>query len=161
MQTDTFHQQVWVDVLTNLPANDSTPADRRKSVIVLDLPVEVQPWARALGLPLLADFAQPGNNLSQQPDRLVLLSPVPNTTYRIDPNFDPASQQLQIEVAAGGSLSQVTIWLDGNPLTTLASPPYQAWWTLSAGEHQFWAQGVNIGGEIVKSDVVTITVLGE
>ncbi|MGB8984098.1 MAG: penicillin-binding protein 1C [Anaerolineales bacterium] len=158
MQTDTFYQQVWVDVLTNLPANDLTPADRRKSMIVLDLPVEVQAWARGQGLPLLADF---GNHASQQPDGLILLSPPPNTTYRIDPKFDLASQQLQIEVAAGGSLSQVTIWLDGNLLTTLSSPPYQAWWTLSAGEHQFWAEGVNAGGETVKSDVVTITVLGE
>ncbi len=81
-------------------------------------------------------------------------------TYRIDPNFDPASQQIQIEVAVGQGISQVTIWVDGNLLTTLSSPPYQAWWTLSTGKHHFWAEGVNENGEIVKSDVVTITVVG-
>jgi hypothetical protein len=161
MQTDSFHQQVWIDTLTNSLADDSTPSERRKLMTVLDLPVEAQTWARAQGLPLLTDFAQTQSNISGQPDQLILLSPHPNTTYRIDPNFDPASQQLQIEVAAGGEISQVTIWVDGNLLATLSSPPYQAWWSLSAGEHQFWAQGVNTSGEIVKSDVVTITVLGK
>jgi hypothetical protein len=159
-QTDTFHQQVWIDALTNSLASDSTPGERRKSVTVLDLPVEAQAWARAQGLALLADFA-PAGNASQQPDQLILLSPPPNTTYRIDPSFDLASQQLQIEVAAGGGISQVTVWLDGNLLTTLSTPPYETWWTLSAGEHHFWAQGVNATGEMVKSDVVTIKVLGK
>jgi penicillin-binding protein 1C len=160
-QTDNFYQQVWIDTLTNSLASDSTPGERRKSMTVLDLPVEAQTWAHEQGLPLLTDFAQAENAISQQPDQLILLSPHPNTTYRIDPNFEAASQQLQIEAAAGGEISQITIWIDGSLLTTLSAPPYQAWWTLSAGEHQFWAQGVNANGEIVKSDMVTITVLGE
>ncbi len=160
-RTDNFYQQVWIDALTNSLANDSTPVERRKSVTVLDLPVEAQNWAREQGLPLLTDLVQAGNNISQQPDQLVLLSPPPNTTYRIDPDFDLSSQQLQIEVEAGGEISQVTIWVDGNLLMTLSSPPYQAWWTLSAGEHRFWAQGTNANGEIVKSEVATITVLGK
>jgi penicillin-binding protein 1C len=160
-QTDNFHRQVWIDLLTNSLADDATPVERRKSITVLDLPVEAQSWAREQGLPLLTDFSQAENNVSQQPDQLILLSPPPNTTYRIDPNFDPASQQLEIEVAAGAGISQITVWVDGNLLTTFSSPPYQAWWTLSAGKHQFWAQGVNSNGETVKSDVVTITVLGE
>ncbi len=160
-RTDNFYQQVWIDALTNSLANDSTPVERRKSVTVLDLPVEAQNWAREQGLPLLTDLVQAGNNISQQPDQLVLLSPPPNTTYRIDPDFDLSSQQLQIEVEAGGEISQVTIWVDGNLLMTLSSPPYQAWWTLSAGEHQFWAQAVNASGETIKSDVATITVLGK
>jgi len=77
----------------------------------------------------------------------------------IDPNFGPSTQQIQIEVAAGQSVSQVTIWVDGNLLTTLSSPPYQAWWTLSAGEHRFWAEGMNAKGETVKSDIVIINVV--
>jgi hypothetical protein len=51
--------------------------------------------------------------------------------------------------------------VDGNLLTTLSSPPYQVWWTLSAGEHQFWAKGMNASGETIKSDAVIITILGE
>jgi len=157
-QTDSTYQQVWIDTLTNSLANDSTPGERRKSITVLNLPVEAQTWARKQGLPLLADYSRGIENISQPENQLVLLSPHPDTTYRIDQNFDPASQQIQIEVAVGQGISQVTLWVDGKLLTTLSSPPYQAWWTLSAGEHHFWVEGVNANGDRVKSDVVTITV---
>jgi len=158
-QKDSTYQQIWIDTLTNTIANDSTPIERRKSIIVLNLPVEAQTWARKQGLPLLADYSQTVENIFQQANQLVLLSPHPDTIYRIDPNLDMSSQQLQIEVAVGQGISQITIWVDGNLLTTLSSPPYQAWWTLSAGEHHFLVEGVNANGEIVKSDVVTITVI--
>jgi hypothetical protein len=58
-------------------------------------------------------------------------------------------------------ISQVVIWVDRNLLTTLSSPPYQARWTLSAGEHRFWAQGVSANEEKVKSEVATVTVISE
>lgn len=160
-QTDKLHQQVWIDMLTHSLADNSTPVDRRKSITVLDLPVEAQAWARTQGLPLLIDYSHTLETSSAQPNQLVLLSPPPNTTYRIDPNFDISSQQLQIEVAAGGDISQVTIWLDGNVLTSLSSTPHQTWWTLSAGEHHFWAQGVNANGERIKSDIVSIIVISK
>jgi penicillin-binding protein 1C len=160
-QEDTVHQQIWIDTLTNSLADDSTPIERRKSVDALNLPVEAQGWAREQGLALLTDFSGAGHDISQPLNQLVLLSPTPNTTYRIDPNFDPSAQQLQLEVAAGQGLSQITVWMDGSLLTALSSSPYQAWWSLAAGEHQFWAQAVNTSGEIVKSDVATITVLNK
>jgi penicillin-binding protein 1C len=158
-QKDSTYQQVWIDALTNSIANDSTPIERRKSITVLNLPIEAQSWARTKGLPLLTDYSQAAENISQQENQLVLLSPHPDTTYRIDSNFDPASQQIQIEVAAGQGISQVAIWVDGNLLTTLSSPPYHAWWTLSTGEHRFWAEGINANGETIKSDVAVITVV--
>ena len=158
-QMDSIYQQVWIDTLTNSLASDSTPVERRQSIIVLDLPVEAQAWAHGQGIALLTDYSKGTDIISQGENQIVLLSPHPNTTYRIDPNFDLSSQQLQIEVAAGQGISQVTIWVDGHVLTTLSSPPYQAWWTLSAGEHRFWVEGVNGNGERVKSDVVMIIVM--
>ena len=168
-QTDSIYQQIWVDMLTNSLANESTPIQRRKSLYVLDLPVEAQTWAREQGLPLLTDYSQPSAALSsvglppkfgeQASEELVLLSPPPNTTYRLDPNFDLSAQQIQIQVAAGSGISQVKIWVDGNMLTTLTSAPVEAWWTLAVGEHRFWAEGMNVNGETVKSAVVTITVV--
>jgi penicillin-binding protein 1C len=163
-QTDTTYQQVWIDTLTNSLANDSTPVERRKSINVFNLPVEAQEWAHTQGLPLLSDYSmdsgssRPGSPEQAPDSTLVLLSPHPNTTYRMDSSFDSSAQQIQIEVAVGQGISQVTIWVDGNLLTALSSAPYQAWWTLSTGEHRFWAEGVNANGETVKSDVVTITV---
>jgi hypothetical protein len=148
-------------MLTDSLADDSTPVERRKSIAFLDLPVDVQPWAHEQGLPLLTDYAQVNRNVSGLSNQLVLLSPHPNTTYRIDPNFDPSAQQLQIEAAAAEGISQVTIWVDGNPFIALSSPPYQAWWSLTMGEHQFWAQGTNSKGELFRSDVVVITVVND
>lgn len=156
-QTDNVYQQVWADALTGLPADQATPPERRKPQIVLDLPIEVQPWARAQGLPLLVDFKQ--NEVSQTATGLMLISPTPNATYRITPDLDLSSQQLPVEALAGQGFTQVTIYVDGNPLQTFSAPPYETWWELSAGEHQFWAEGVNANGEVVKSEVVRITVI--
>jgi membrane carboxypeptidase/penicillin-binding protein PbpC len=160
-RTDTFHQQVWIDMLTNSLADDSTPMERRKAIVVLDLPVEVQTWAHKHGLPLLTDYVQADGSPSGALNQLVLLSPHPNTTYRIDQRFDPSAQQLQIAVAVSEGFSDVTIWVDGNPWGTLSSAPYQAWWGLSMGEHQFWAQGIDANGKLTKTEVVTIRVVDD
>ena len=160
-QVDSFHRQIEIDMLTNSLANQVTPLERRKAVTVLDLPVEAQAWARGQGLPLLADFAETNSNSSSQLMELALLSPTPNTTYRIDPNFDASAQQLEIKAVVGQGISQVTIWVDGSLFTSLSSVPYQAWWSLSVGEHEFWAQGLNADGELIKSEVVTIKVVDD
>ena len=159
-QTDTYYRQVWIDSSTGLLANDSIPPDKRKPLIVLDLPVEAQPWARSQGLPLLADLKQGAGIASIQANSLALISPTPNTTYRIAPDFNQAAQQLSVEAAAGQGVSQVKIYVDGGVLAAFSGPPYQAWWTLSAGPHIFWVEGVGANGEAVTSDIVTITVLG-
>ncbi len=156
-QQDNYYRQVWIDELTDSLASNATPADRRRSVIALDLPVEAQPWARSQGLLLLADFKQ--NTAAQNADALMLVSPIPNTTYRITPDIDSSAQQLSVEAVAGQSLSQVTIYVDGETLAAFLNPPYQAWWTLAAGEHQFWVEGVNGEGAKVRSDTVTIRVI--
>lgn len=158
-QPDSFYRQIWIDPLTNTLATDSTPLERRQSLTVLDLPVEAQAWARSQGLPLLVDYSQEAS--STQAGELVLVSPRPNTTYRITPNLDPSAQQLMLEALAGQGVSQVTFWVDGNLLASVLESPFQVWWPLSAGEHQIWAQGVNASGGTIKSVVVTITVIGE
>jgi penicillin-binding protein 1C len=154
-QTDNIYRQVTVDLATGQLASDATPAERRKSIIMLDLPIAAHPWARDNNLPLLADVARAGETSQPQ---IALLSPRPNTTYRIDPAFNQSAQQLLIEAVAGQGITQVTIWVDGIPLATLGTSPYQAWWQLSVGEHRFWATGVTVNGETVTSEVVTITV---
>jgi penicillin-binding protein 1C len=155
-QPDNIYRQVTIDALTGLLANESTSAERRKTIIVLDLPITAQPWARSQGLPLLADIPQASEAIAQP--QIALISPRPNTTYRLDPAFDPSAQKILIEAVAGAGITQVTIWVDGVPLTNLDASPYQAWWQLSLGEHRFWATGVAGNGEVVTSGVVSITV---
>ena len=153
-ETDTFYKQVWIDAVTGQLATDATPAERRQLRTVLDLPVAVQPWAREQGLPLLADLTQSVD--SSQGAAISILTPRPNTTYRLDPNFDQSAQQLLVEAAAGQGITNVTLWVDGKLLATPDAAPYQAWWPLTAGDHRFWAQGVTATGETMMSEVVTI-----
>lgn len=156
-QADTYYQQVSIDALTNSIANDSTPSDRRKSLIVLNLPVEAQPWARTQGLPLLADFKQSTDSV--QANDLALISPTPNTTYRIASDLNQSAQQLSVEAVGVQDFHQVKIYVDGEILATFSNPPYQAWWTLSAGQHQFWSEGITINGMTFSSEKVSINVL--
>jgi len=150
-QTDTYYQQVWVDSLTDSLANEYTPADRRKSVIALNLPVEAQSWARSQGLPLLIDLQQKA--ISQGANELVLVSPTPNTTYRITPDLDLSAQQISVKADAGSEFSKVVIYVDGNALASFSSPPYQTWWRLATGSHVFWVKGLAEGKTITSTPV--------
>jgi len=125
--------------------------------IVLKLPVEVQDWARSQGLPLLDE----PNGTPRETSGLNLTSPTDHTTYRITPNLDLSAQQLALSTLTESDLTRVTFFVDGSVLTTLSAPPTscQAWWTLSLGEHRFWAEGVTVNGETIKSNIVTITVV--
>lgn len=155
-QPDNLYKRVAVDALTGALADDSTPAERRQTRIVLDLPITAQPWARAQNLPLLADIPSAGEANARP--QIALISPRPNSMYRLDPSFDASAQKLLIEAVAGTGITQVTIWVDGAPLAVLPSSPYRAWWQLSPGEHRFWVTGVTVNGETVASEVIVATV---
>ena len=112
-------------------------------------------WAREQGLSLLDD----ANAAPRTTSGLTLTSPTDNTTYRITPDLSLSAQQLTFSTLTEPGLAQVTFFVDGVALTKLSAPPYQTWWTLSLGEHQFWVEGLTINGETVKSNVVTIYVV--
>ncbi len=123
--------------------------------VVLNIPVEAYDWAHSQGLPLLDD----ANGTPPSTNDLTLTSPIDHTTYRLTPDLDLSAQQLSFATLTAPGLAQVTFFVDGAALTTLSAPPYQTWWTLSVGEHRFWAEGIRTNGEAIKSNVVTITVV--
>ncbi|MBI5353101.1 MAG: PBP1A family penicillin-binding protein [Chloroflexi bacterium] len=125
--------------------------------IILDLPIEAQAWARSQGLPLLDD----ANGTPSATSGLTLTSPTDNTTYRITPDLDLSAQQLEVSTLTDSNFTQVTFFVDGLAIATVSTPPTscQTWWTLSLGTHHFWAEGITMSGEVVKSNVVTITVV--
>ncbi|MCC7119362.1 MAG: penicillin-binding protein 1C [Anaerolineales bacterium] len=140
---DTFHQQVIL--------NNGQP------LIVFDLPLEAQAWARAQGLPLLGDFqtvAQAGQGLS-------LTAPLQNSTYVLYAHLDPSAQQIPIQVSVSAGATQIAVWVDGSLYATLNEAPYEAWWPLSIGEHRIWVEAVNGNGEKIKTEVVQVTVLNQ
>lgn len=144
---DDLYVQIGVDRLTNLP------------LVVLDLPPQAYAWARAKGLPLLADM--PEASASNQVAFIVLTAPRPDTIYQLTSRIDLSAQQLLLEALSGPSIRQVTFWVDGVWQASVSGPPYQAWWPLQAGVHKIWAQGVDANGQAVTSETVEITVLEE
>ena len=156
---DKIYQQVWVDSATGRLADAATPPGRRKRVTVLDLPVEAQPWARGLGLPLLADLSAAEDISASATGSLALVSPRPNTTYHMTGDINQSAQQLAVEAAAGQGFAQVKIWVDDKLLATFSGPPYRVWWPLSEGQHSFRVEGVTSAGETVKGPSVTIRVV--
>jgi len=156
---DNVSVQIWIDPLSGLLADVGTPVERRQALVVLDLPPQAYPWARETGLPLLVDYS--GVHPSPDNSAIILTSPRPNTVYQITGDMDASTQRLLVEAVAGTGISQVTFWVDGVFLAGASQSPYQAWWQLQAGEHTIWAQGLEEGGQAVKSEVVKITVIGK
>ncbi|MCB9443556.1 MAG: transglycosylase domain-containing protein [Ardenticatenaceae bacterium] len=89
--TDTFYQRITLDARTGRLANDTTPPEQRIEQLALDLPPALHPWARSQGLLLLADLLPVGDLASTSSastgsaSGLRLISPDPNTIYRISP----------------------------------------------------------------------------
>lgn len=152
---DTFYKQIWIDSWTDRLANELTPTERRTSMVVFDLPLAAQAWARSKGMPLLADYSAPAEAELPQ---LILISPADNTTYQIDPAFNESAQQISLEAFAQG-IAEVSFYADGIRVGTSMDSPHQAWWALSEGVHHFWAQGQSENGEMIKSIEVTIEVI--
>jgi hypothetical protein len=90
---------------------------------------------------------------------LVLLSPAEGGIFRLSTALAKEAQRIRLEAASPYELTQVTLWVDGAPITRLESAPYLAWWTLTPGEHRAWAQGRLPDGREVVSPEVSFTVL--
>jgi hypothetical protein len=43
----------------------------------------------------------------------------------------------------------------------LTQPPYQAWWPLTTGVHEAWAEAVTNDGEKVTSELIRFEVRGD
>ena len=66
---------------------------------------------------------------------------------------------MAVRVADGVALRQVTLLADGQPLITLAHPPYQVLWPMATGQHVFSAVGVDVTGNEVQGNEVMIEVV--
>jgi membrane peptidoglycan carboxypeptidase len=167
---DTFYRQVEIDKRTGLLANEMTPPEQIVPQLALALPLELHPWARAEELLLLDDLllasaaeGETATEASTTPGAgspsLRLISPDPNTKYRISTAMPLAAQKLPVEAVGPASLQTITLWVDDEPLVTLTNPPYRIWWSLAPGVHTMWAVGVDGEETVVQSERVTFQVL--
>jgi penicillin-binding protein 1C len=157
---DAFYQLVQIDTTTGRLAHEGTPPERRSEQVILDLPPELQPWARMEGITLLSDLMTAPSEVPDQgslrPIRLI--SPSEGSIYRLSPGLDPETQKLLLEAISETDLELVTIWVDGDLVAEFDQEPYQAWWSLVVGEHEAWAEGVLQDGTTVTSESIVFTV---
>ena len=99
----------------------------------LALPPVLHPWARAEGLLLLDDLLLAnGAESDTAVSPIHLISPDPQTKYRLTTAVPAAAQKLPVEAVAAAHMQTITLWLDDAPLATLTNPPYRVWWPLTA-----------------------------
>ena len=160
-RVDAIYRQVELDKTTGMLADNQTAPQDRLAVTALDLPPQVIPWARQRGLPIWSDLVN-GKSVTQTGQTggtgLVLVTPGNGALYVLSSSLPASDQQLRIEASGSGVLGTVTFFVDGKPLAKIDMPPYQAWWPLALGQHQFQAQAKGTRGEIISSPMVEITV---
>lgn len=160
---DNLYRQVIIDTDTMCYASETTAQGKRARRVVLNLPPEAAPWARSQGLSLAEDFAceQRVDFFAADVERLRIIAPDDRSVFQLSPAQPLESQRLRIEAVSGEPLREVKLWLDGELLAEIEGTPYIAWWTLSLGLHQVWAEGVADSGERVVSETVYFEVLAE
>ena len=169
----TLHRPVRIDVATGMLATENCPPEQVVERVYTFLPAEAVEWGRKQGIPQppleycplhgearMQDDHAPISNL-QSPISIVMTSPDPFSVFRLSPAL-PLSHQ-RIEVAARPAeeitLAELTLYVDGEPLVRLASPPYRSLWPLTPGVHAFHAEGYDATGRRLTSEPVYITVL--
>ena len=162
-QTDNLYRKVTVDAATGRLADAATPPEQRKSIVVLDLPPQAAPWARSKGIILFSDLT---STTTQNPQSsvLYLINPPANALYRYVESVSGETQRLRLEAvspAGGGSLREVTLWVDGQMVARLTQPPYQAWWPMTPGIHEAWAEAVTRDGDRLTSEHIRFEVKGD
>ena len=162
-RVDNLYREALIDIATGLLADEQTPPERRRKTIVLDLPVQAQPWARSQGLTLFSDLSAPllQAETASPTDRqasLQIISPAANAIFILSPGLGSQAQRIRLEAIARPGLRQVRLVLDGQALASFESGPYLAWWTLAAGQHRLWAQALDENGALLLSAVVVFEV---
>jgi membrane carboxypeptidase/penicillin-binding protein len=155
-QTDTFYQVFQIDAATGLLANPDTPADQVIDKVFLVLPPEAEEWARREGIPRPPAGAGGGG---QEAGGITILSPDPQTIFHITPLTPLSSQQVRFSAVSAVPLQRLTFVLNGQPLDSLAGPPYEVWWQLEAGEYRLEIVGSDAEGNEYRAEPVVFRVI--
>jgi len=158
-ETCTMHQLVQVDAATGEPATADTPPDRIVEKVITVLPPELAAWGHEHGV------VAPQNAARQTAGVQHVASNVKPETRNLKPRLSPSlpAEAQRILVAArpadGVSVARITLYVDGQPLAELTTPPYRAWWTLQEGVHTVTAVGYDVEGNRLESEAVMVAVL--
>ncbi|NIO70722.1 MAG: penicillin-binding protein, partial [Anaerolineae bacterium] len=168
----TMHRPVRIDVATGMLATEACPPEQVVERVYTFLPAEAVEWGRKRGIPQppteycsLHTKAEGDTGYMMQGDQspisIVMTSPDPFSVFRLSPAL-PLDDQ-RIEVAARPAeetvIAELILYVDGEPLATLGTPPYRSMWPLTPGEHAFHAEGYDATGRRLTSEPVYVTVM--
>jgi membrane peptidoglycan carboxypeptidase len=150
------------------------------SMVVLDLPVSAQAWARSAGLPLVEDYYQnkPVIPISPQENspEIQWMSPPPNSIFIRQENLDGDVQKIKLEATVKGPYVEAVVFLDGIALANFKpgiddlsndigngfqsiNTPILTWWELNLGKHQVWVEVELVNGVMETSEIIHFEVL--
>ncbi len=186
---DTVYRPLAVDRCTGGPAGPETAPDCREQRVFRIYPPELREWALAqgIGAPLTvngerlavnserltvidnqlpnADDGSPitGYGLrvtDKQPAALALISPDPNSVFRLSAGMPGDLQQVRLAARPLGAAlpSEVTFMVNGQPVGRSTRLPYETWWTLQPGAHHIAAVALDADGQQVTSETIWIEV---
>ncbi|MGD1993064.1 MAG: penicillin-binding protein 1C, partial [Anaerolineae bacterium] len=157
---DDWYRPVAIDLATGAPAGPETPPGQVREEVFVFPPAEALAWAREHGWPVLSDPAATERAASTEAP-LVLVQPDSGTVYQLSPEVPESYQSIRVAARPGDgvAVTEVTLYVDGEPLATLIGPPYETFWQLTPGEHTFYARGVDVNGRALRSAPASVRVL--
>ena len=170
-RSDDWHWLYVLDTRNGLLAGSDCPPEFTTQERYTLYPAEAQDWVRWQNIPQPPQAYSPlcpGDQVAGAPtspisnlQSLILTSPDQGSHYRVSPELPASAQQIVVAArpADGVLLQQVTLLVDGQPLATLAHPPYESLWPMTVGTHTFTAVGVDGEGNVVEGHSVTIEVV--
>lgn len=179
-EPDNQFRRIVLDRATGLPADESTPAERRVERVYWLLPPEYHDWMLAQGIPIAppsvramlaqGESGRDGNKTGapnvyaegQPRAPLRLIQPDAFAAYQLHPALPAANQRLQVEgmVVDGGEWAELRLMVDGEPLAVAHNTDrLSAWWPMEIGEHRFWMEGEAVrDADTLRSEVAIIRV---
>ncbi len=177
---DNQFQRVVLDRATGLPADATTPAERRAERVYWLLPPEYSEWMLAQGIPIAPPAVQAAL-AQQEPDLagnktasagvyaeeqartpLRLIQPDVFAAYQLHPGLPAANQRLRVEgiVADGRPWAELRLVVDGTTIIAAQdAAQLSAWWEMTVGVHHFWIEGEpDKGGATVRSEAASVRV---
>ncbi|MDW8098753.1 MAG: penicillin-binding protein 1C [Anaerolineae bacterium] len=163
---DDMHQRIAIDVRTGQRARPDTPPEFIAYRTFWVLPAELQEWAAQRGIsqpPLEGEtdaWAVADISLGRAEPPLVLLSPDAGQVYRLNRMLPKDLQRIEVAARPGNGYHplEITLLVDGQPISRGSGALVRGWWPLSPGRHVVQAVGVDQRGQEIQSPQVEIFV---
>jgi len=175
----TMHRPVRIDVTTGMLATENCPPEQVVERVYTFLPPEAMEWGRKQGIPqppteycflhgqseadtryTIQGNQSPISNL-QSPISIVMTSPDPFSVFRLSPALPLGHQRIEVaaRLAEEMVVTELILYVDGESLAELSTPPYRSMWPLTPGVHAFHAEGYDTTGRRLTSEPVYVTVI--